>query len=280
MGEYSPTLFEVFMKKKELPAIYNFHDYREYLNEVFKILKLRKVSKRMFATKIEVSNAYITMVLNGKRNLDIGYIEKIGDYLKLSSSEKRYFENLCILSDSDNSSERNNAFKNLSKFNSYKVNSTPEVVTHTYLNHWYYVAIREMSFLEDFQEDVVWIQERLSAKLGQAEIKAALKFLNKNQLLKGQENKHFDCSEGIYKLALSKFHKEMLEQVSESIENVQRSKRSIMGFSKSMTKNNFKTAVKIMEKAIEDISNLEGNNKQNELYHFYFTGIPLTDKDN
>ncbi len=266
------------MKKLKIPAIYKFHDYRKYLEEVFASLKAQKISKRTFAKENGVSNAYLTMVLNKKRNLDPRYIEAFGEYLNLSASEKKYFENLVLLSDSEDSDERANAFKKLSRFKTYQTNKTADVITHKYLEHWYHVAIREMSFLDDFQKDAEWIQARLQTHLTISEIKKALDFLEKNNLLKEHQNEHFDCSEGIYKLALGNFHKQMLHQVAESIENVDRTKRQIVGFSKSMSRKNFEKAAKIMEKAITEISELEADSKNKELYHFYFTGIPLTNK--
>lgn len=267
------------MLRVNLPKIYDFQDYREYLNEIFNTLKENKISKRAFAKEIGFSNAYITMVLKKKRNLDLTYIDKIGEYLNLRDSEKKYFENLCILADSDQAEERSEAFRKLSRFKTYQKKSRSDVVTHKYLNHWHYVAIREMSFLDDFCDDPDWIQSRLIGKISKRDIEQALNFLKKNKLLNGQEMSHLDCSEGIYRLALGRFHREMLGQVTESIEKIPSKKRSIMGFSKAMNLKNFSQAVKIMEDAIKQINNLEVEEKTKELYHFYFTGIPLTSKE-
>lgn len=262
---------------QEQPRLYNYHDYRLYLKDIFDYMKSQKISMRKLAKEFGVSNAYLTMVLNRKRNLDPKYVEQIADYLRLNKSERSYLKNLIILSDSEKNEVRSEAYKQLSRFASYKNEKRSDVVTHKYLKHWYYVAIREMSFLKDFVDDPYWIQERLKSKVGIKEIKKALDFLKKNNLLEAEDN--LDCSDGVYKLALTEFHKEMLSIVADSIENVERDKRMILGHTKSLSQNGFHKAREIMIKAIEEIAAIDDDLDKGDLYHFYFTGIPLTLKD-
>jgi len=182
------------------PRIYNFNDYRTYLREMFLFFKSQKVSMRKIALNIGVSNAYLTMVLKQKRNLDLKYLEAFSDFFELNISERSYFKNLIKISDNEDSRERSEAYKNLSKFRSYKDNNAEDVITHKYLNNWYYVAIRELSFSKEFKEDPEWIQKKFLPKLKLRDIENALDFLKKNELLAQQESSHFNCSDGIFKL--------------------------------------------------------------------------------
>jgi uncharacterized protein (TIGR02147 family) len=263
------------------PKIYNFTDYRDYLREAISFFKGKKVSMRSIAKQIGVSNAYISMVLSMKRNLDLKYIEEFSDFLGLNISERSYFESLVIISDDESSRKRSEAYKKLSKFRSYKNNQLNDVVTHKYLNNWYYVTIRELSFHDGFKEDPEWIQSVLRPSLTITKIKKALEFLNKHNLLFSSKDAQLDCSNGVYKLSLTHFHQDMLKVMSESIEEVDRSKRTILGFTKTLSQRDFSKANEILNEALSKLEQLEttSDSSEQELFHFYLMGVPLTKKD-
>ena len=136
-----------------------------------------------------------------------------------------------------------------------------------------------MSFLKDFKDDPKWIQNRLRVNIKAEEIKKILKFLKENRML-GEERGHLDCSEGIYKLSLSKFHKEMFQVSGDSIESIPREERQILGFTKSLNKKNQDKAKAIIANALRELEALsdkdQGTDDEKELYHFHLVNIPLT----
>jgi len=72
----------------------------------------------------------------------------------------------------------------------------------------------------------------------------------------------------------------MLGIIAESIPQVKRENRSILGFTKALNKTSFNKAKEIMNKALKELEGLDGGEKNTELYHFYLLGSPLTsDKD-
>lgn len=259
---------------QNLPRIYNYYDYREFLKDVFMYFKNQKVSIRTISKDICVSNAYFSMILSHKRNLDIKYIDNIADYISLNKSERNYLKNLVLLADSDNSETRSQAYKELSRFKSYNQNKKEDVISHKYIKHWYYVAIRELSFMEGFRKDPSWIRNKLANKVTKKQANEALNFLDKNKLLFNDQL--VNCNEGIYKLALTGFHKEMLKIVSDSIETVSRDKRLILGHTRAFTKKGYEEACAIMQEALERINNIEFSPQDNDLYHIYLTAVPLT----
>lgn len=262
------------------PVIYHYHEYRKYLGDMLAYLKKeKKITAKKVAENLSSSAAFLSMIVKGKRNLDEKVMLELAEVFKLNNQERSFFRSLIILNDSGDQKERNQAYKKLTKFKKFKKLNDEELITHKYLDKWYYVAIREMSFLNDFQEDVKWIQDRLRVKIKAEEIKKALKFLKENQML-GQDRGHLDCSEGIYKLSLSKFHKQMFQVSGDSIENIPRDERQILGFTKSLNKKNQEKAKAIIDKALKELEALsdtdQGQDDQKELYHFHLVNIPLT----
>jgi uncharacterized protein (TIGR02147 family) len=262
------------------PVVYEYHEYRKYLEDYLTFLKKEKrITAKRVAEDLSISAAFLSMIIKGKRNLDENIMLELAEIFKLNNQEKSFFGSLLILNDSDDQTERSKAYKKLTKFKKFKKLNDEELITHKYLDKWYYVAIREMSFLKDFKEDPKWIQNRLRVKIKAEEIKKALKFLKENKML-GQERSHLDCSEGIYKLSLSKFHKQMFQVSGDSIEDIPREERQILGFTKSLNKKGQEKAKAIIEKALRELEAItdtdQSKDDEKELYHFHLVNIPLT----
>ncbi|MBT7610166.1 MAG: TIGR02147 family protein [Bacteriovoracaceae bacterium] len=261
------------------PNIYNYHEYRAFLKDYFQFLKKHKVAAKVIASKLKLSAAFLSMIIKGKRNLDTKYLDDLSKEFKLSIQESSFLKNLVVLNDSEVASKRSTAYKKLARFSEFKTKNNEELVTHKYLDKWYYVAIRELSFLKDFIEDPVWIQEKLRINIKREEIKKALKFLKKNELLYENMN-HLNCNDGIYKLSLANYHKQMLKISAESIEDVPREKRQILAFTKSLSPSGQEKAKEIINKALLDLENIKNDDpiskEKRELYHFHLINVPLT----
>lgn len=262
------------------PIIYNYHEYRVFIKDYIKFHKNKRgISAKDVAREIKITAGFLSMIINGKRNLEEELMTNLAINFKLNKQEVSFFRSLLLLNDSNDQKERTNAYQKLSRFKQFKQSNDQELVTHKYLNKWYFVAIRELSFLKDFKEDPYWIQKRLRVKLKINEIKKALLFLKSNNML-GQNVGHLDCSEGIYKLSLSTFHKQMLQISGEAIETVPREKRQILGFTKSLSKKGQDKARSIIANALKELEQIDDENQDNEsekeLYHFHLVNVPLT----
>ena len=99
------------------------------------------------------------------------------------------------------------------------------------MTSWYNVAIRELAALPNFQFDARWIQGQLRETLPLEQIEKALSFLEKNGFLSRTapfiSKKPIECMGGVFTLSLGTFHRQMLNQISESIESVPRDERLI-----------------------------------------------------
>lgn len=266
------------MKK---PIIFEYHSYRKYFKDIFTFLKTQKLSMRKIAKNIQVSAAYFTMVIQGKRSFDLKYLDSFSAELKLKKHEINFLKNLIILADSEDLEKKHAAYKKLSRNQQFKNLNNSEYVTYNYLSHWYYSAIRELSFLDDFELSTKYIQNKLTENITKQEIEKAIKFLSKNNLLAKSINSNVSqihCVDGIYNLSLKKYHKDMLEVAKNSLDSVEHRRRNILGFTKSLDSKSFQKAKEIMEKAIADLEKLQPDQKNLDTYHFYFLGFPLSSK--
>lgn len=223
-----------------------------------------------------------------KRTKKLGKREHatILSYLKLPELETAFLNVLYLLSTSDANIERSKAMQQLTNFPLFKKNNPIGYEIWKYLSHWYYPVIREMSTLPHFKEDPYWIQSQLIKFVSVPDIKSAVNFLKGanffHTLPSGKvisHQKHINCVGGIYRLALRNFHKEMLEMTSSAISSVSSENRLLIGHTVALPKKSKEAAFKIITEAIEKIQSMEtGDQAEDDIYHFEFAGIPLTQK--
>ena len=144
-----------------------------------------------------------------------------------------------------------------------------------------------MSSLPDFQANPEWIQSRLKTKVPLEEIKKAMDFLIQNHYLElspsgdvSKQNKELQCISGIFKVALSQFHREMLTLAIDSIEKTPHELREIMGHTFSISQNQFNEVRDILLDALKKITSLKTDKTgANSIYHIGFAAFPLTKKE-
>lgn len=258
--------------------IFTFVNYRDFIKEYLYYLKSKhRISMRSICSKSSITPAYISMVISGKRSLDLDKAKAFIDNLKLTETEKRFFKLLVVFNDSDDLVERNKTFEKLKQYKVFKDNYQMTFNAHEYLSKWYYVAIRELSLLEEFKEDPVWIQERFFPKLSLLEVRKAIFFLKQNNLIGNRDSLNIECIDSVFSLSLKQFHSQMLDIAKNSMDQVSRDQRSIVGHTVALEKEDYAKAQGIMDRALEEIRDLERSNKNDkEIYHFYLINFKLT----
>ena len=270
------------------PNIQNYHDYLEFLKDWTKYLKEQEsgFSLRKIAKEAGIASGYLPMCFSRKRTLSLKIYEKIKPFLKLSVKEKRFLDLLRIIAESEIPSQRVQALTDLQKLSDYKKNNHSELEAHQYLSRWYYVAIRELVHLPDFKEDPVWIQERLRGRLSQKEVSEGLQFLiSFGFILKDSSakfkvaEKQLRCHDGVYKISLGEFHRQMLDIAKVSIEEIPREQRLLLGHTVSLSKENFDKVQEILAEAISKIESVDSKpQSESEVYQIEVAAFPLTKK--
>ncbi len=218
------------------PNIYSFHDYRAFLKVHLHWLDSMHGGYSIRATSLNagMGESNLPQVIRGTRNLTPQAQKKLFPLLKLSNQELSFLRLLCQLADAHSDQDRQAAIAGMQRFGSYKKHNQKNTVSYQYMSKWYYVVIREMTFLPDFNLDAKWIRERLHQKIPLSSIQEALDFLTQNGFIQIDKNgkvikevRHIDASGGIYKVALGEFHRQMFEGAIDSIRTIPRDDRLI-----------------------------------------------------
>ena len=270
------------------PNIQNYHDYLEFLKDWTEYLKEQEsgFSLRKIAKEAEIASGYLPMCFSRKRKLSLKFYEKIKPYLKLSSKEKRFLDLLRTIGESEIPKERVQALTDLQKMKDYKKNHHSELEAHQYLSRWYYVAIRELVNLPNFENNPAWIQDHLRGRISQKEINEGMQFLIKYEfILKSPSGKfevaekQLSCHEGVYKISLGEFHRQMLDMAKNSIDEVTREERILLGHTVALSKDQYDKIQAILRDAIEKIETVDDSTQSKTVvYQIEVAAFPLTKK--
>jgi uncharacterized protein (TIGR02147 family) len=268
------------------PNVYSYHDYRVFLKELIAFLQEQQsdLSLRKIAEKAELAVGYLPMVLSGKRNLTVKSLEALRKILKLKADEIAYLKYMMELNDSDNREDKLELVKKMQKFHKYEDENSKELEAYKYLTKWHYVAIREMILLKDFKNDPEWIQERLSFAVTPKDIGEALEFLLEHGFIekagRGKfqvKDKMLDCFDGIYRLSLGEFYKQVFSLAIEAIDKVPRNERLLLGHTFAVSENSFDKVTAVLNEALTKIRAIEeADSEKDRVYQVSFTAFPLT----
>lgn len=271
------------------PNIQEYHDYLEFLKDWVEYQKNvdREFSLRKVAKEAKMASGYLSMCFNRKRTLSEKAYQKIKPLLRITGKEERYLDLLRVVAESEDAKSRVNALTNLQKLKDYKQTNRSELEVHQYLSKWYYVVIREMVNMPEFNGQEEWIQERLRGRVSQKEITEALQFLTQFGFIKKSEagvysieQKQLDCDEGVFKISLGEFHRQMLEWAKQSIDEIPRAERLLLGHTATLTPGQFEKVQSILRKALEELTSVDNKAQSSgaEVYHIELAAFPLTKK--
>ena len=273
------------MKPENRPDVFHYHDLVNFLNDWFTFLRKTRsdFNARNFAQQSGVALGYMNMILSRQRPLSEKAFLKIIPHLSLASDEQTFLNLLRTLGQSEDSNSRLTALNEMMKFKKFKVTNKKENRAYEYLTKWYYAAIYEMFNLDSFQHDAKWIQRQLKKKVALSEVEQALSFLKDHNFVRqnsdgkwSQASAHVDCTEGIFKISLAEFHKQMLNLAHDSIHSANRDERYIMGQTMAISRENFDQIKQIIQQAIKQINEVNKNLSPKEnVYQIEIAAFPL-----
>jgi len=241
------------------PVIYNYFDYREYLNDVFTYFKQidTTYSHRRFLADASIpGSTYLLRVLRGERKLSLKYVANFSEVIKHSSPEAHFFSVLVKFCNEKNVNKKDILLKDLLKIRSEKTTYALDDKKLRYFEKWYYPVVRDLVALVNFDNDYNALGRMLVPAIKAEQAKGAVTFLLKNGFIKPRaDNSGYEPSEPIVSTPpsvnstiLSQFHKKNLELDIDAFENCQLSDRSISSVTMSVSKETFeKVRVEVQE---------------------------------
>ncbi len=220
------------------PDIFKYTDDIAFLNAQIEFLRGRdkKFSVRYLSREAGLAVGYLPMCLSRKRNLSLLALDKIINLLRLARDEKKVLRLLRRIELTESPIERVECMHSIQRSKGYRENNVPEVEVFKYLTSWLNVTILELARSPEFKPSAEWIQSKLNFSATILDIEKAMGVLTSigyiEILPEGKwqaREKLLNCNDGIFKLSLAAFHRQILNLVSEAIESKPRSERMILG---------------------------------------------------
>ncbi len=212
--------------------VFEFLDYRAFLRAYYTAEKARRpaFSHRFFSRQAGLKSPnFLKLVMDGERNLGSETVPKFVHAIGLTGEAASFFSDLVVFNQADTVAEKNRAFERISSSRRFRSAKRIEGDLFRYLSHWYYPAIRELAARSEFQENAKWIASQLRPKISPADAQSALNLLlslgllvrdeKSGKIMRGEPTLTTD-HQTVRSLAVTNFHRQMLERASDSIENV------------------------------------------------------------
>jgi uncharacterized protein (TIGR02147 family) len=277
-------------KKPAHIILYNYHDFKVFLQDIFEYLK--RSTYRFSMRKIAVLMGYSTpnlfqQILNGKRKLNDDGILRIAQFLELNKNETYFFKNLVKMGQAEKHEEKDIFYRKLSKAPRYGVLNKNSKDTYRYYSHWYYPIIRELVTTTDFVPDPSWVARRVSPPITPSEADRALRDLVKIGQLRKTDNGFEQVSsisttgEEVSSVAVTNFHKAMIVKAAESLDRFPHTKRNISSLTFASSQETYKAIVKeIFALQQKIIAMLENETFPSDVYQMNFQIFPCTIQSN
>jgi uncharacterized protein (TIGR02147 family) len=171
---------------RKLPEVFSFLDHRDFLKEWFETKRTlsKAFSYRTFAKKAGfASHAFLSEVIQGRRNLSTESAEKCLPALSISGEAARYFLILVRYGQETHLDKRQDLLSELLRLQASRAIERVTGEQSEYFTHWLHLAVREIavfSRLESAEEMAAFL--RPAAKPD--EVQRALDLLERLQLIK------------------------------------------------------------------------------------------------
>jgi uncharacterized protein (TIGR02147 family) len=210
-------------------SVYGYTDYRAYLRDFYEFRKdgQHGYSFRAFSKSAGFTSPNILkLVIEGERNISPEATQKFIKALGLKGQMAEYFDALVRMNQAKADADKEHYFNLLQKLTPQGKRRDLNVEGLKYMSHWLYPVIREMVSLEDFRDDPYWIARRINGKATIPEITQALQFLLKEGFIEKVDGRFVPkdnmvlSSDEVKSLAIRNYHRLMLDQAKDSLENL------------------------------------------------------------
>lgn len=194
------------------PRLQDYDDYRRFLADYYQHRKSQRAgfSFRQFAAACDMKSPnYLQLVMKGDRNLSEESAVTVARAMRLSASESQYFVAL-VRHDNAKTDEEVRLAQRQGLAALKKIvakNLMPQA--RDVLNEWYYLLVRELVFLKDFQATPSYVCQRLPG-LSESQAENALHFLIATGYLR-QEGSHWVAADPVLDTGDSTFQHTKLQ---------------------------------------------------------------------
>lgn len=204
----------------EAPRIFNYLDYRSFLEDFFAFRKARdpEFSLRAFARLPRMalsSSSFISAVIKGRKNLSQGLRLRFGRAMELGPAEMEYFELLVQQNQSKSADEKTHYQGQLARFHGSRARVLNDGQARFY-SRWYYAVVWHYFGLRQDHNSPARIAKSIFPPITPQQAEEAIRVLLELKLIRKLANgyavadRHLAAGKGMRGSAAREHHKEFM----------------------------------------------------------------------
>lgn len=244
-------------ENKEQRKIFEYLDYREFLQDYYRIRKEANssFSLRAFSDKIGFkAKDFISRVMQGEKNLSEQSIQKVASGLRLGKRESEFFAALVLFNQAETAEERNSHYAKMQEIlKIVRFSESQHLMAHyqyQVYSDWRHLVVRSLVGMFGFSGDFKELGNRVHPKITPEQAKESVKLLESCGLISKKEDGSYELSQSAIttgnrtsKTALRGFHQKCLKLGADSIDRDQPSERNISGLTLGISKDGYERIV-------------------------------------
>ena len=244
-------------ENKEQRKIFKYLDYREFLQDYYRIRKEANssFSLRAFSDKIGFkAKDFISRVMQGEKNLSEQSIQKVASGLRLGKRESEFFAALVLFNQAETAEERNSHYAKMQEIlKIVRFSESQHLMAHyqyQVYSDWRHLVVRSLIGMFGFSGDFKELGNRVHPKITPEQAKESVKLLESCGLISKKEDGSYELSQSAIttgnrtsKTALRGFHQKCLKLGADSIDRDQPSERNISGLTLGISKDGYERIV-------------------------------------
>lgn len=272
---------------KSTTNIYKFSDYRTFLLAHAQDMKQKKSqwSYGVWARELGLkSTSSITKIIQGEREPGTQIEKELTKYFQFDEKQTSYFHDLVQLQ----KISRNPRLSALLMEKMDKDFSDPSLRTldskiFTVISNWYYLSLRELCRVKNFEEDPKWISNKFLFKITPTEVRHALNTLIDIGLLTRQKNGRLALSQGrvntttdISNEAIKQYHEQMLEHAKTAVREISVEQREVTSVTLLMSSQKMNLAKEMIREFKQKFERLMEEDSGDQIYQMQIQLFPIT----
>ncbi len=249
--------------------IADYHDYRQYLKDELakRVQKNSSYSLRAFAHQLEISPAYLSLILARKKRFSADTASKVAKRLGLKAMDAEYFSLLAQFDLADTDLAKMKVFDQISELNSIRKRTVLANDVFRVISDWYYFAILNLTEIRGFNFATQNVANRL--RITRAEADAAIQRLLQLGFLEATESpdkkyrrtkRDLFSESNIPNAAFQKHYKQLFEKAIYSISNQASDDRLLCSETLAISKSQLSEAEELMDEFVGKIVALSKKN--------------------
>jgi uncharacterized protein (TIGR02147 family) len=261
------------------PNVFEYFDYRQFLSDLF---GFRKRVSPVFSHRAIIRKAgyasptLLKNVIDRKRHFSLESAEKFARAFGLSDPEQKYFLALVRFQISDSLKEKEKLLLEITELKQAESPSRLDERQLQVLDHWWHLAIREITALPDFKNSSKWIARVLRPAIQEAEAAESLALIEKGKNAWRPSRRTLKTEPQLSTVLASRFHREMIRLGGEAITRFPPEQREISGAILRLSLEDLDKAKALAGKFQETLLSLAANSrKADQVYALNLQLFPL-----